>query len=88
MNSGALESRGISHETEATESEFIQSLGESGGAKEIYWSKARVLPEEYITICGMRAWSAFAKESLEQLGPGSNFFGNLKATSGVFSKVA
>ena len=59
MNSGVLESRGISHEAQITESEFIQSLGESGRVKELYLSKAHVLPEEYISICGMRSWSAF-----------------------------
>ena len=61
MSSGVLESRCISHEAEVAESEFIQSLGESGGAKEIYWSKARVLPEEYITIYGVKSWSAFTE---------------------------
>ena len=65
MNSGVLESRGMSHDAEVTESEFIQSLAESGGVKEIYWSKAHMLPDEYITICDMRKWSAFTEESLE-----------------------
>ena len=54
MNSGVLESRGISHEAEVTESEFIQSLGESGGVKEIYLAKAHMLPEEninYVARC-------------------------------------
>ena len=52
MNSGILESRGISHKAEVTESEFIRSLGESGGVKEIYLAKARTLPEENIKLCG------------------------------------
>ncbi|CAK9030270.1 unnamed protein product [Durusdinium trenchii] len=75
VRSVVLESLGVPHEAEVSESESIQPLGESGGAKEIYWPKARVLPEEYITICGMRTWSAFTekycgswqKKLLEQL---------------------
>ena len=65
VRSVVLESLGVPHEAEVSESESIQPLGESGGAKEIYWPKARVLPEEYITICGMRTWSAFTEKSLD-----------------------
>ena len=57
-----------------------------------------MLPEEYISICGMRSWSAFTEESLEMAAAAwawlqfqsqtLSVFGNLNATSGVFSKVA
>ena len=98
MNSGVLESRGISHQAEVSESEFIQALGSVKRVKEMYFSKVHVLPEEYISICSTRSWSAFTEESLET-GTAAwawlqfqsqtlSVFGNLKATSGVFSKVA
>ena len=98
MNSGVLESRGISHQAEVSESEFIQALGSVKRVKEMYFSKVHVLPEEYISICSTRSWSAFTEESLET-GAAAwawlqfqsqtlSVFGNLKATSGVFSKVA